>query len=56
MRYDEMHELYPQIEELFAQVADQIHAGQPATAAVRFLELRVGVEMHKRHRKTVHWR
>lgn len=53
MRYDEMHKLYPQIEEYFAQAADQIHARQDSAVVLSFLELRVGTEIHRQHRKAV---
>lgn len=53
MRYDEMQRIYPQIEELFAQVAEQIRAGQTAAGVKQLLGLCVGAEIHKRHQQAV---
>lgn len=53
MKYDEMSRIYPWIEELFALVAGQIHAGMPASGIMPFLEIRIQSEIHKQHRQAV---
>lgn len=53
MRYDDMLQLYPHIEELFAAVADQIHAGVAPAQAAALIAIRVDKEIGQPHRNAV---
>lgn len=53
MRYDEMHRLYPVIEEYFEQVADQVRSGVLVRAVLDFLGIRIQSEIKPQHQKAV---
>lgn len=53
MRYDEMSRIYPWIEELFALVAGQIHAGATADMTIHYIERQIRQKIREEHQQAV---